>query len=665
MNGWEKHKSSSPNAVLLVVAVLLGVSGLPLASVHGDLQSPDWWDHDGVGTFPDWHYRVPVTIAAGSYPNSTIRIDVDFDALLSQMGADGTFDRQSPRVVNGSGELIHTQQYTDTVYGGASDAMENGRGEIRFLLQDIGPATYYIYFDILENGAKPAWPVADTINGNFEFSSDEQQDPPGWDGRDWSTFNAFAIANEYNLTIATNFGFPINVVTDETSHTGQYCYLVGARERNEAQSRNPSTRLEREISAPSGNPGVLQLRYRVKGWDSSADGNDQRDFIRIQLLSGDTVVADLVGPDAGNYTRLPYSPNLGIGMMSFFQSGYGQYNGWDTDVFGNHHSGMNIEPGTEPWFTARVDLSAYAGQSLTLRIETRNTRYCNTWFHIDDVEWSVVEAQPGTPQSFGVDITMPDSNTVYSYGDTLAISTRVDAGAGTISADLYNPAGDPVADGILLFNDGTHGDAVAGDGLWANDGSVAEDITYVFSAADMGGTRWQVVVTAEDSRIAVTDSQWFTLSTPPDIMLIKTVRITSDPVNGEIHPKAIPGALVEYTIMASNQGGTGMDADTMVVTNAIPADTVLMVTDRGQPGGPVAFFDGDVPSGLTFDPAGDLEFSSDDGSTFDLDVGDLSADADGCDSRITHFRINPKGVFAGAANGNSPRFALQFRVRVE
>lgn len=644
---------------------LPGLWCLQTATAHADLRSPDWWDPDSVGTAPDWHYRVLVSIPAGSYPDSTVRLDVDFEALLSLMGCGGAFDNQSPRVVSDSGVLVDTQQYTDTVYGGVTDAADNGRGEIRFILEDAGPVTYYIYFDILENGVKSDWPDAATINGNFEFSSDGQQDAPGWNGHSWPWFDAYVIANEYNRVVGTEGGSPAYVLTDETAHSGEYCYLIGARNRHESQNRNPSTRLEREITVPAGNPGVLQLRYRIKGWDSSDNGGDQWDFIRIQLRVGHTVMEDVVGPEAGNYTSLPFSPNLGTDAAGLNQSGYGRYNGWDTDIHGIHHSGMTLDPGTEPWFTAGVDLSGYAGQTITLRIETRNSTYYKTWFHVDDVEWSVVEGELGSPQPFGVDITNPDSTTVYSQGDTLIIQAQVDAGAVVVSADVYSPGSVLAVADISLYNDGTHGDAVAGDAVWTNDGSVSADGTYVFLPTDTGGTDWQVVVTAQDAGISVTDTQSFTLSAPPNIMLLKSAQTVSDPFNGDVNPKAIPGALVAYTIVASNQGGSGIDADTVVVTDAIPVDTAFYVGDLGQPSGPVAFVDGTVPSGLTYEPADDLRFSNDNGSTFNLDVGDLSADADGCDPSITHFRVNPKGAFAEALNGNVPQFTLQFRVRVQ
>ena len=159
------------------VAVLYRLA-LP-ALLVADLRSPAWYDEGGVGTAPDWHYRVSLDVPGSAADGATIRVDVDFYALLDRLGISGTFDVNSPRGVRADGVLVSVQQYTDSVYGDVTDLRDNGRGEIRFLLEDNGPVTYQLYFDILENGPKTAWDVNNTINGNFEFSADGQQDPPG------------------------------------------------------------------------------------------------------------------------------------------------------------------------------------------------------------------------------------------------------------------------------------------------------------------------------------------------------------------------------------------------------------------------------------------------------------------------------------------------------
>jgi hypothetical protein len=153
---------------LLRVWMILALVLAPVSPAHADLRAaPVWWDQNTVGATPDWHYRVPISVPGGATINSTVKVDVDFQALVSTMGVTGTFDVNSPRVVRATGAIAATQEFTDSVYAGATDATGNARGEVRFILQDAGATTYYLYFDITENGAKPVNPQT-PINGNFE-----------------------------------------------------------------------------------------------------------------------------------------------------------------------------------------------------------------------------------------------------------------------------------------------------------------------------------------------------------------------------------------------------------------------------------------------------------------------------------------------------------------
>lgn len=154
----------------------------------------------------------------------------------------------------------------------------------------------------------------------------------------------------------------------------------------------------------------------------------------------------------------------------------------------------------------------------------------------------------------------------------------------------------------------------------------------------------------------------------PDIVMLKTVQTYSDPVNGSINPKSIPGASMLYTIQISNQGPGAVDTNSVIATDRLPDNTSLYVGDIDSAGsGPVYFSDGPTSSGLNFSysglnsPTDDVAFSSDGGVSFNYTP---SPDSQGYDSNITNIMINPKGVFNGAIGGNIPSFSLMFRVRV-
>ena len=349
-----------------------------------------------------WSYRVPISVPSGASVNSTIKVDVDFNALLTTLGVAGTFDVNSPRVTRPDGTTLSaTQEFTDTVYAGATDATGNGRGEVRFILQDAGPATYYLYFDIVANGPKAANPQP-PIDGNFERGTTGMQNPPGWTATTADPAFDAQVRPSESLSITTGAGTPNPVTTDGTPYTGAYSYLLGARTNNEPVDAYPAVTLTRSIVVPATNPGNLVVRFRQEGWDSSDDGAGRWDFFSIQLVDSGNNNTEIVGPNAGNYANYPYSPNQGLNQIGKNNSGYGRYNYWDMDTRGNHHNGMTRAAGSQPWDSITYSLTGYAGQTITLQIMSSHAQLYKSWTHIDDVEWSVVAATLGVPQSGAV-----------------------------------------------------------------------------------------------------------------------------------------------------------------------------------------------------------------------------------------------------------------------
>jgi hypothetical protein len=152
----------------------------------------------------------------------------------------------------------------------------------------------------------------------------------------------------------------------------------------------------------------------------------------------------------------------------------------------------------------------------------------------------------------------------------------------------------------------------------------------------------------------------------PGLVHRKTVGVASDPVNGATRPKSIPGALEEYTLRITNTGQGTHDSDSMLIVDAIPANTELFVGDLGGAGsGPVAFTQGTPSSTLTFtftslaSATDDVEFSADGGSSWNY------TPAGSYDPNVTHIRLRPRGRIASSSGGGDPYFELRFRVRIE
>ena len=573
-------------SLLLRALVAFALILLPPSTALADLRTPAWYDLNAVTTTPDWHYRVPINVPAGSTVNSTIRFDVDFNALLAQMGVSGTFDVNSPRVVRSTGAVSTTQEYTDRVFSGATDAANNGRGEVRFILEDAGAVTYFLYFDVTQNGAKPANPQA-PINGNFERGAAGTAQPAGWIAPTGiATFDAQVRPDEI-VPITTNGGGanPNPVNTNGSPNSGDFSYLIGARSANEASGGTRT--ITRTFVVPATNPGNFAIRWKAQGWDSSGF-----DTLTVRLTAGATTL-NVVGPTIA-YATAPFSPNFGTGAQSATASGYQRYNGWDTTTTGAHTQGMTVASGAEPWWSRSVPLTTLVGQTVTLTIISTHAATYRTWFMIDDVEWSVVTPTLGTPEGFGVNITTPAPSLNFVPGQIIPVTAQVNANptAATtpVTVQLFDSAGVLAAGGpYRLFNDGTHGDVTAGDAIWSNNGSILADPAPTVPLSATTATGWTLRLFARDATTSTIGAQnglirgpgtgaaaetqanyWnideilFNVQTAA-IVFSKTSSVISDPSNGTTNPKAIPGATVRYCLLITNNGP-------LAATNIIASD---------------------------------------------------------------------------------------------
>ena len=615
---------------------------------RADLRSnPIWYDQNAVGTAPDWHFRAAINVPAGASINSTIRVDVDFAAIAGPLAAQGTLDLNSFRIVRPNSTLAARQEFSDTIFASATDATNNNRGEIRFILEDSGPVTYWIYFDSIGNGAKSANPQP-RIGSNFEASSSGTAQPSGWDSPTGTGVLDAQVRPVETVSVTTDGAgaSPITKSTNGDPLTGAFSYLIGARSANETAGSTTSRRITRTINVPATNPGNFTIRWRPEGWDS-----EQFDFLSVDLIGTTTV--QVVGPTHGNYATVPFSPNFGPNQISASTSGYGHYDHFDLTTGGTHTLGMTQTAESEVWFTRSVSLAPFAGQTITLSIMSTHIEEFRTWFHIDDVEWSVVSATVSTAQGFGVNITAP--TTPIAPNQPIMIRAIVDAtptaATNPITANIYDGGGTLVQSGITLFNDGTHGDAVAGDALWANDGTDAANPTI---AATTNMTNWQVRVFARESSNSLIGAQNGLIRGPGSgaaaetqanfwnideqtysvegaaLTVTKTSAPISDPVSGATNPKAIPGAVVRYCILIANAGPA--TASSVTATDALPA-TLNYVAGSMRSGG-----------------------SCDSATTVEDDDSNDGGEGDGVTGNIVGATLN----FASATIANTQAVALVF-----
>jgi uncharacterized repeat protein (TIGR01451 family) len=655
-----------------IAFLLLAVSG----AARADLRSaPAWYD-------PTWHYRVPVSLPAASAVNSMDVVDVDFGALMTQLGISGTLDTNSPRVTRADGvTLLATFEWTDVKFGGVTDPAGNAKGELRFIAQDAGAQTYYLYFDITANGTKAAMALTTTVNGNFEHSN-------GATPTNWTTSSANANGAQDDAvhsmppeaaTVTLAAACSDNQTTIENGpNTGVSWLLLGYRSNCEdgANGVREQIRIARTFTVPTGAAaGNFVFQFRYQAFDSFVTTN-QYDYMIIDVNG--TVI---------NHTTLGIANPAGD--LNIATNGIGRNPAYSADI---------LDAG---WRTATLSLAPYAGTSITLRFTMQfyTDNIHKSWVKLDDVEWSRQTATITTSQAqaFGANITLPNDTsvgaaTVYQVAQTLSIRAQAQATTSAVRADLINPSGTTVATGIILYDDGTHGDTTAGDRIFNNNGSVVANPTYTFSSTDAESTAWDVRVYARDASTSTTgatngevhitgaantpenqadywniDDQVFSLI-KVNLVIVKSVQTISDPIEGTTNPKAIPGAIMQYTVVVTNQGKGTSDANTVKVTDAIPANLQMVVTDLGGAGsGPVLFTQGTPTSGLTYtftslaNLTDSLDFSNNNGSTWTYVP---TANANGVDPNVTNIRISPTGAFAANA-GTAPSFTLQFRMRVK
>lgn len=154
----------------------------------------------------------------------------------------------------------------------------------------------------------------------------------------------------------------------------------------------------------------------------------------------------------------------------------------------------------------------------------------------------------------------------------------------------------------------------------------------------------------------------------PALSVLKMVAVVSDPVNGTVNPKSIPGALSAYSIRITNSGPGTVDNNTLIVSDPLPTNVELFVGDFDGAGlGPVTFVDSTPGSGLSWvytapgNMTDGIDFSNDNGVTWTYVP---VPDGNGFDSAVTHVRLKPQGVMS-AAGATNPYAEFIFRVRIK
>ena len=329
----------------------------------------------------------------------------------------------------------------------------------------------------------------------------------------------------------------------------------------------------------------------------------------------------------------------------------------------------------------------------------------------------------GSATTYGVDFDRYNVSSLVTAGQTSATTTYSSGGdLVLLSAEVFSVTNTPTADVSIAkshvgnFTTGQNGDytlavANAGPSAAAGTTTVTDTLPSGLSFVSGSGTGWTCGAVGQDvtcthagpiasggalpdltlsvavaanagasltNTAAVANATFDNLSTNnsssdpttvvqlPDVLVLKSLAVVSDPVNGAAQPKAIPGATVQYAVVVTNQGSGSPDVDSLLVADPIPLELEMFVNGLGGPS-PVQFVDGATSSALALVFGGlgaagdDLEF--DDGSnawTYAPTPG-----PDGFDPAVRGVRVRPSGTLAGAGPAATPSFELRFRARVK
>lgn len=383
-----------------------------------------------------WNYRAPITLDAQAAPGSTIVLNVDLADLIGQTSAPGTLEPNSIRIVKNDVTLINEQEFNDSVFMGANDALDNSQGEVRFILEDApGTATYFVYFDINANGPKPASP-ATQINGTFEQSVGA---PIRWTT---TAQNAGGAQNNevYDTDITTTTAIPAGCSTggatldnspnnNGTSATGRRWHLIGYRDNCEDGSGgNELIRLTRTLRVPAGTAaGELTFSFQVQAFDGISNATNY-DWFNVSINN------NLI--DHRNMGVVAGSPALVVEATRFGRSAFG--------------TGL-IDHG---WRDATLSLAPFAGTTISLRFEARFSSSDNayrSWMKLDDVAWSESTGTVGTPELDAISLArfqvQHDTAAIYCLGEPIRVvavdvtGAQIPDFAGTMNLDTQQGSG--------------------------------------------------------------------------------------------------------------------------------------------------------------------------------------------------------------------------------
>ena len=367
-------------------------------------------------------------------------------------------------------------------------------------------------------------------------------------------------------------------------------------------------------------------------------------LLALALFAGGTQTALAVGTQSGATISNTATVDYQVGSNPRTVSGSAPNilvdNRVDLSVT-NTDAGNNVDvsPGqTDQVLTYTITNTGNTTQGylLTVDVPTADIPASNIRIYVDANNNGVPD--PGELYTAGTNAGDLDPNGVIGTDDVMQVLVVADIPAGATNASID--------DFRLVAQTTDAGTATATTAA----GTPTAGVDNVF--ADNAGTTSEGNTDGQHS-----DAATFTVQSAA-LAAAKTILSTTDEFGSGF---AIPGADVVYQIRVTNSGIAVVDADTVSVTDPIPAGTQLCVITTGSCNAP-SFTDGATSSGLT---AAAFEYSTVSGANACLGASftgySPTADANGYDATVTCIRQQP----TGSMNGSGGFFDVRLTVGIQ